>query len=551
MEALSSFLRPKISHVYQALPETAPTAIASSNLSDSGDDERKTIRSSTDEEQASLCDSPTPQRRILSIFDGIVSSSHLFPSNKEQGFFDHTPRTWRGIFSLCLWVLSSLAQGLVALLPSFITILWPWQKREEAKRISPTAYLNGVRGIAAYSVFWQHFLTIFYQGDRLFAWHHRLQDTWIIQLPIISLLHSGMFPVTTFFILSGFVLSYRPLQHVRSRNYEAVLKNLSSSVFRRGLRLFLPVIPPLLCIAIAVHYNYDGHGGQPTLYADLKIAFWQFERLVSFFDTNLYFPGPDPALCKYTASGVPRIDNGVHLRIGPLAGKDLDTNGYTGLSMLVRPIPWRLGDLAVPHWRDFGGNATYTRGLEFEVHSCRSSPRSETSETLAICNHAPGYATIASFAPASFQYSDHVRAIFWCSVGSTLLILSLENFSPLQYPFATRFVQYLGNISFSVYILHIPFIHTIGVSITYDWIHWAERHGWDSSWGWIIGGFVITPWLFWIADVQWRLVDEGAVKLARWVEGKAIADERSALSRERPFQGLPRFTADHPGSTPE
>lgn len=282
MDSISNLLHTALPHSYQILLENA------SSVSDVCEDEGKGIRSSCDLEQASFHETPTLHQRAILFCIGILSS---------RAFLGGKPSTRRTL-SVSLNIFLSLGRGLSALLPSFITVFWPWQKRDDAKRISPTAYLNGVRGIAAYSVYWQHFLTIFFHGDRLFAWHARPQDNWIIQFPIISLLHSGMFPVTTFFILSGFVLSYRPLQYVRSRNYEAVLKNLSSSVFRRGLRLFLPLIPPLFFIAVCVHYNFDGHGGQPTLYADLEIAFWQFERLVNFFDTNLYFPGPDPPLCK-------------------------------------------------------------------------------------------------------------------------------------------------------------------------------------------------------------------------------------------------------------
>ncbi|KAF8846425.1 hypothetical protein BDZ45DRAFT_609014 [Acephala macrosclerotiorum] len=443
---------------------------------------------------------------------------------------------------------------MILLLPSFVTVLWPWQKRDDANQISPTAYLNGVRGIAAYSVYWQHFLTIFYGGDRLFSWHARPQDTWIIQFPYISLFHSGMFPVTTFFILSGFVLSYRPLQYVRSYDYEAVLNNLSSSVFRRGLRLFLPVIPPLIGAAICIHYGYYGRGGQPTLSADLEVAFWQFERLVNFFDTNNYFPGSIPPL--YTLPVEFRGSMMVFLCV-------------LGVSRLR---PWtRMGVLACICWYGLYHGAWETflflAGVilaEMRLIREDSNSKDTIADLFRNPKHlrysryainvfwvlllvtglyigsipvtqslsAPGYSVLASLAPTSFQQSDHFRALFWCSIGSALLILSLENFPPLQYPFATRLVQYLGNISFSLYILHIPVIHTVGRSIATGWIKWAEVQGLDGSWGWMIGGFAMTPLLFWVADVQWRLVDEGSVKFARWMERKLLTGKRSILQLE-------------------
>lgn len=166
--------------------------------------------------------------------------------------------------------------------------------------------------MAAFCVFCQHYLTCYYGGELLWGYHAKPEAVWMVQLPFIRLTYSGGFMVCLFFVLSGFVLSYKPLQYCRSHDEAssiALLKSLSSSVFRRGARLFMPCIPPLIFAALCVHYGLygvDQHpledivvAGHPTIWGDLSDAFRYFERLLNFYDATQFFPPTIPPLCKY------------------------------------------------------------------------------------------------------------------------------------------------------------------------------------------------------------------------------------------------------------
>ena len=130
----------------------------------------------------------------------------------------------------------------------------------------------------------------------------------------------------------------------------------------------------------------------------------------------------------------------------------------------------------------------------------------------------PGLITLSLWTPEVFQ-DAYGRSFFWSSIASILLLLSLENFAPFQIPFNTPFVQYLGDISFSLYVLHFPLMLTIGRSITIGLIGWTG----DKLIGFCAGGVVITPLLFWLSDVHWRLFDESSVKFARWLATRVFA----------------------------
>jgi peptidoglycan/LPS O-acetylase OafA/YrhL len=116
--------------------------------------------------------------------------------------------------------------------------------------------------------------------------------------------------VATFFILSGFVLSYKSLQYVRAYGHAALLKNLASSVFRRGPKLFLPCIPPLIMAAICMHFGLTGKSQHPldeakmvgydyeTVFGDWNEVFWYWERLLNFTATGDAWEPTIPPLCK-------------------------------------------------------------------------------------------------------------------------------------------------------------------------------------------------------------------------------------------------------------
>ena len=85
-------------------------------------------------------------------------------------------------------------------------------------------------------------------------------DHWLIQLPIVRLLANGQVQVATFYVLSGVSLSLRPLRLARSHEWDALLGTMFSSVFRRALRLYLPVLAVQVCVLFATLLGLYDHG---------------------------------------------------------------------------------------------------------------------------------------------------------------------------------------------------------------------------------------------------------------------------------------------------
>lgn len=135
------------------------------------------------------------------------------------------------------------------LLPSFI------QHRirpELAKpgRLHPTGYLDGMRGLAALFVFFYHLS--YSSHNVLIAYGADGANYEFLKLPFVRWFYTGPAMVAIFFVVSGYALSYKPVKLMRSKSWKELLHTLSSSVFRRAIRLYIPCVVSTLLIVFLV-----------------------------------------------------------------------------------------------------------------------------------------------------------------------------------------------------------------------------------------------------------------------------------------------------------
>lgn len=132
----------------------------------------------------------------------------------------------------------TLRRFLWFLVPSFLQGPEARAKIRPAK-LHPTAYLDGMRGIAALSVYFFHTTIQVYN-----AWISYGRDGanyHFLQLPIVRLIYEGHGSVALFFVISGYALSYRPIKLIRAGKYEDFSQAMASMTFRRAIRLYLPI----------------------------------------------------------------------------------------------------------------------------------------------------------------------------------------------------------------------------------------------------------------------------------------------------------------------
>jgi len=169
-------------------------------------------------------------------------------------------------------LLQKLAFGLV---PSFVQRK-ARQAPSKANRLHPTSYLDGLRGMASFIVFLGHYTeeTLGWYSEPYGFYEDRAPSS-PLQLPFVRVLYSPRPMVHIFFIISGYVLSYKPLKQIHYQQLSALTTTLSSSVFRRALRLFLPSIITMLIMALTVHFEISDDRFAPSFYTlSDQISHW-------------------------------------------------------------------------------------------------------------------------------------------------------------------------------------------------------------------------------------------------------------------------------------
>ncbi|KUJ11540.1 uncharacterized protein LY89DRAFT_594344, partial [Mollisia scopiformis] len=145
------------------------------------------------------------------------------------------------------------------LLPSFIP-RWASAAKETVsiRKNTPTAYMDGLRGIATVVVYLTHFAVNWFP-ILLARYGAQASDVFILQMPIIRVFFSGRAAVATFFVVSGYALSYSALTKIHKGQRAEAFDTLSSSAFRRCMRLYLPCAADTLICALLAYYGMFRH----------------------------------------------------------------------------------------------------------------------------------------------------------------------------------------------------------------------------------------------------------------------------------------------------
>jgi peptidoglycan/LPS O-acetylase OafA/YrhL len=431
-----------------------------------------------------------------------------------------------------------------------------------------------------------HYIVAYYPHDVLNGWNPNVEQRWLIQLPIIRWLITGYAHVSVFFVISGYALSYKPLKLLRQGRHAEMAETLASSTMRRQSRLFLPGMAVSLVSMLMSYNGFYGpinYMGAPTSQGSipLQLQHWAKEvmGLMNPFSHNLFrgkmfFYDPnqwtlplefDCSLIVFLALGAfSRLRTGprllfttvmllvaiyflnwpVFLFVGGMMIADLHFSFDDNNSSIIA-MPTRRGSL------DADGLESSTSLLlqgspsreEFAPWTNRAemTPRTRKFAAIAafmLCIHLLGFpeggrgaAITTGFMTFSWLVPAHFKAtpeFFWIPIGAVLLVLTIDRNLFLQKLFTNAVVQYLGRISFGIYLVHGP--------ILWAWVRQFGRGFVEAHVGAIDGprfvlGFLLVMCCFWpliivLADMVHRYVDVNAVRLGKWAYGKVVSSRK-------------------------
>ncbi len=461
-------------------------------------------------------------------------------------------------------------------------LLKPTTPKKE--HLKTTSWLDGLRGFAALLVYFHHHQlwvhmpgnksrwfenSYGYEGEYYFAAMHGIR----------IFFSGGHFAVATFFVISGYVLSTRPMGLIHSGDHERLAQSLSSGLFRRWIRLFLPTLATTLLWLTSWHafgWWCKPFEPQPTYLAELAKWYQEVKQYI------FLYRGPE---------GFPWLYWNLHTWTIPFEFKG-SLGIYTvllALSMSTRNIRLLLTiGLAFYFLYMVDGwyLAMFLSGMllcdldllaaeeELPMFLSAADPYKKHvfiglfiisvilgSVPLAQNDHedfkkSPGWRYLSFLKPDAIN--DHKWFfLFWAA---TFLVSAVPRVPWLKSFFNTRFCQYLGRVSYSLYLVHGPMIWSLG-NVLYLLVGWSKDEA-DYPLPNYFGKFPITKagpmglepafWLpqlvllpatLWISNFVTVLIDEPSIQSAVWARNKTLRpDSKGPPNEATPIQSLSDHT---------
>ncbi|EGE81472.1 acyltransferase [Blastomyces dermatitidis ATCC 18188] len=447
--------------------------------------------------------------------------------------------------------------GAFSLLPTIVQNRFDPRSRKQSRPVGKTAYLDGIRGLAALGVVVLHMVLGFFPNSS-YAYNGSEGRDSIFQLPFFRLLYTGQ--PTIFFFISGYVLSISTIRKCRSQSWAPLQLDLSSKIFRRLFRLYIPSIiatfVPMFMVSFNLfpavakfgddtmpHRTFDMAPQESTFLRQFWLwcktippLFWPFDW-ENFSQNSPYAYQLWTIPVEFRCSMVLFL---VHAALARCSGKTrLTFNGILSLYFLT-----------FEKWDVFlflAGSFLAELDIIKEEAAEAPLPKVETTDTKfnsKIARYTPPPWFMVSImvlalwvlsVPAADIWNAWTFAVlewtspctytaffrFWDSVGTVMLIWAITGLPSVQRFFTRPIFLYLGNISFSLYLTHTIVLKFLLYPLM-PWLYMVFGYQTPFQYGltFAIGGTATVVLSFWVAEVFQRHVEEPSAVFTKWLDVK-------------------------------
>lgn len=430
------------------------------------------------------------------------------------------------------------------------------------KQLRRTAYLDGLRGFAAFMVYWLHHqlwahddVQMNHAFENVFGWNGRY---YFAALPGIRIFFSGgHFAVTVFFVISGYVLSAKPLVLIHAGEFVKLGDNVGSAFFRRWLRLFLPVIGTTFVFMSVLHLSKVR-----TSIVDLAPTYWE-EVWIWYKEFNsfafVFRSGGEPwftynfhawsipvefrgSILIYTSvMAFSRCTRNARLlcQLGLISYFIWITDGWFcalfSSGMLLCDLDLLAANDNLPQF--FYALRPYKRTIFYALFAVSIYLGGVPSRNADLDNLRNSYGwRYLSYLKPQAMWDYKWFFLIWAS---TFLVSSVPHIPWLKAFFETHFCQYLGRISFAFYLVHGPVLWLVGDRL-YAAVGWPREWHASNAPGWINrfplpkGGplglepsflvlhFILLPLTLWLAEIVTKVFDDPSIRLSQWLYKKML-----------------------------
>ncbi|KAK2628500.1 hypothetical protein QTJ16_001603 [Diplocarpon rosae] len=445
------------------------------------------------------------------------------------------------------------------LLPSFIARGGAPADGEKAGAVKSrdTDFLDGLRGVASFIVVIHHLTRDPYQASQ-FGFGSS-EDNWhVLQLPFLRLIYEGGAMVAIFFVVSGFALTSKGVQLIRSQSPSA-FKVLASSTFRRSVRLFLPSVAVTFMAFLLQRMgrlkdHTKKHPVETTLAAETVLYLAFLKGMLNVYTWDEYYGFYNPHL--WTIAVEFRCSMIVFLGLLGLSRTRTAVRIGTETLMLFHAAwndRWEvmafIGGLLIAeefYHRKENAAAGYTllardvcleKDVRFASPANTKCPRTKTllysvllvfGLFLASFPHHLGCESIGFSWVCELDWHPEHKQWHWTSTyAAMLIVLSISNLPAVQQVFTTPVASYLGKISYALYLTHGILLRAFVAPVQKKLIKLAST-GPEIGFHMAIfsSGILLLLVAIPCADLVWRAVDAPSVDLARWLETKCAYEEK-------------------------
>jgi peptidoglycan/LPS O-acetylase OafA/YrhL len=425
-----------------------------------------------------------------------------------------------------------------------------------------TAWLDGLRGFAALTVYWHHHHLWAHNVNHIYENAFGFEGRYyFIALPgVRNFFSGGHFAVAIFFVISGYVLSVKSLGLIQKGDFANAGSSVGSALFRRWLRLYIPVMGVTILWILQIHWSRiwtpfgDPRG---TLREELWNWYILFKNYSFVFLTGDIFEFPlryhahawsipiefKGSIIVYTTlSAFSRCTRNARLACEACLAMYFlyIVDGYYGAMFMAGMLLCDLDLLALsgqlPHiftWLE--GFKEFIFFHLFVLSFYLGGVPSYTWEAEPL-SRSPGWIWLSYLKPQAV-FDAKWFYLFWAAF---FLVASIPRLPRLKQFFETRFCQYLARISFALYLVHGPVIWLLGDRV-YAAVGWSRDVHKESIPQWVdafplskkgpLGlelafwapQLILLPVTLYAAEVVTKLVDEPSVKISTWLYTKTLA----------------------------
>ena len=442
-----------------------------------------------------------------------------------------------------------------------------------------TAYLDGLRGLACFLVYMAHHISAFYEDDIQHGFGYNGEKAFAT-LPFIRIFFCGGKPaVAIFFVLSGFVLSISPLRMLRDGQLRKCYDKLISASIRRPFRLYIPPIGVSLPFALIMQlpWNLAPQFGWPEAQGSILAELWNWviELVLALNPFTKHSPAtrwfaydppvwtmpvelqgsilvfaltalfshlkPQYRLLLFTGICLILLFLSQWVMACFLAGMILAINDLDQIDSTL------LLDRLSPRTKSLSFHTIFLTG--WFLLSQPSGPYYDNERSY----NTYGWYHLTKLVPKTYSSGQWWR--FWIAIGAILLVYAVLKLRWLQRFLTLRPMRYLGKISFSLYLTHIPFLWVVG-EIVYRLVGrpvrdqrqtWVDNIGFSIpdvgplglSTRFLAAQMIILPLNLIVSEIGTVVLDRPSIVIGKWVASR-LYKEKSKSSIDSRNGYLPR-----------